>query len=207
MGKIKLNLRGMSVTDKVQYVRQIIAAMTGNANFPTPEPPLADITTAVNGLETAFNAANTARQNAVSLTSAMDDEEQALNALVMKLANYVENKSDGDEAKIQSAGMSVKSKPAPIGSLPAPDNFLATAGDNEGEAYLSCKPVHGANSYTARYCKDPITPEGWKPAGISTKSSMIVKGLTSGDKYWFQVAAVGAAGQGPWSDPATKYAP
>ena len=41
----------------------------------------------------------------------------------------------------------------------------------------------------------------------STKSSTTVKNLTSGTKYWIRVAAFGAAGQGPWSDPATKVAP
>lgn len=197
----------MSITEKIQFVRQIVAAMTGNTTFPTPEPPLADITSAVNALEAAYNEANAARQNAVSLTSVMDDKEQSLNALIAKLANYVENKSDGDQAKIQSAGMLVRSKPVPIGALPAPENLIATAGDGECEIDLSWNPVRGANGYPIEYCEDPITPTGWKPAGVSTKSSHIVKGLTSGKKYWFKVAAVGAAGQGPWSDPATKYAP
>jgi hypothetical protein len=32
-------------------------------------------------------------------------------------------------------------------------------------------------------------------------------GLTSGSKHWFRVAAIGAAGQGPWSDQAMKMAP
>jgi hypothetical protein len=36
---------------------------------------------------------------------------------------------------------------------------------------------------------------------------MTVSNLTSGTKYWFKVAGLGSAGQGPWSDPATKIAP
>jgi len=38
-------------------------------------------------------------------------------------------------------------------------------------------------------------------------SSATVPGLTSGTRYWFRVAGVGTAGQGAWSDPATKVAP
>jgi hypothetical protein len=207
MGKIKLSLHHMPIPGKVQFVRQILGAMTGNANFPTPEPPLADVSTAVNALEEAYNTANAARQNAVSLTSAMQDEEQSLDKLVMKLANYVENKSDGDEAKILSTGMSVKGKLVPIGDLPAPENLSAVAGDGEGKAELSWKPVRGASSYPVSKCEDPITPDGWELVGISTKANFTVKNLTSGKKCWFKVAAVGAAGQGPWSDPATVYAP
>jgi len=37
-----------------------------------------------------------------------------------------------------------------------------------------------------------------------TKSSATLSGLTSGTKYCFRVAAIGAACQGAWSDPATK---
>jgi hypothetical protein len=207
MSKVKLNLRYMTVIEKAQFARQIVTAMTGNATFSNPEPPLSDVTDAATNLETAINAANVARQNAMEKTSLMDDANVALDNILTKLGNYVDSTSNGDEAKILSTGMSVKAKPVPVGALPQPTALAATAGDNEGEADLSFNPVHGAGSYAGRYCEDPITPEGWKSAGISTKSSMTVKGLTSGRKYWFQVAAVGAAGQGPWSDPATTYAP
>jgi len=37
-----------------------------------------------------------------------------------------------------------------------------------------------------------------------TKSNTTITGLTSGQQYWFQVAALATAGQGPWSDRATK---
>ena len=40
-----------------------------------------------------------------------------------------------------------------------------------------------------------------------TKSKATVSGLATGTKYWFRVRAIGAAGPGPWSDPATKVAP
>jgi hypothetical protein len=43
-------------------------------------------------------------------------------------------------------------------------------------------------------------------AAVSSKSSCTITGLTSGQHYWFRVAAVGAAGQGPWSDNASQLA-
>jgi hypothetical protein len=42
---------------------------------------------------------------------------------------------------------------------------------------------------------------------VVTKSSATVTGLTSGQRVGFRVAAIGAAGQGPWSDPATQIVP
>jgi len=207
MGKVKLSLKTMTVTAKVQFARQVVTSLTGNATFPNPEPPLSDLTDAATNLEAAFNTANVAHQNAMEKTSLMDDADTAINNILTKLGNYVDSTSNGDEAKILSSGMSVKAKPVPIGSLPQPTALAATEGDNEGEIDLSWDKVFGARSYVVEYTPDPITPTGWKSGGVSTKSSKSISSLQSGVKYWFRVAAVGAAGQGPWSDPATKYAP
>jgi hypothetical protein len=207
MGKIKLNLRNMGASEKIQFARQIVTAMNGNPNFPTPDPALANVTTDANTLEAAYNEANVARQEATAKASAQDDKESLLDLTLMKLANYVENVSNGDETIIQSAGMSVRSKPAPIGPLGIPAALSATAGDIEGQIRLIFERVYGAKAYIIEISPDPPTPTSWKQVTISTKSSYTVTDLVSGTKYWFRVAAIGAAGQGPWSDPATKIAP
>jgi len=59
-------------------------------------------------------------------------------------------------------------------------------------------------SYLLEQTTNIAALDGWKPAGVVTKSKHTVTGLTVGQKYWIRVAAVGAAGQGPWSDPATR---
>jgi hypothetical protein len=207
MNKIKLNLRNMNYSEKLQFARQIVTSMTGNANFTTPEPPLTAVSSAADALEAAYNEANVARQEAAAKVSSQDDKDSALNAVLMKLANYVENASDGDESKILSAGMSLRSKPSPIGALTIPSGLTATAGDKEGEIDISWDPVNGAKSYVVEQSPEPLTSTSWKQVTISTKSNYTVLGLVSGAKYWFRVCGIGAAGQGPWSDPATKYAP
>jgi chitodextrinase len=78
----------------------------------------------------------------------------------------------------------------------------------EGEIDLNWQPVRGAASYAiVRSTTGNVANAGdWAAAGTSTKSKASVSGLTSGTRYWFRVAAVGSAGQGPWSDPATAIA-
>src|SRR5690348_7462840 len=56
MARVRLNLRNLSVTDKIAKGRQIVTAMTNNATFPTPNPPLAEVTGTIEDLEKA-NAA------------------------------------------------------------------------------------------------------------------------------------------------------
>lgn len=67
--KIKLDLFGKTVPGKIQFMRQVVTQMTGNANFTTPNPALATITTKVNTLETSFNTQQTAQQAAKTATT------------------------------------------------------------------------------------------------------------------------------------------
>ena len=79
-------------------------------------------------------------------------------------------------------------------------------GDLEGECDLVWNPVRGAASYVIQAASAGAGP--WNAANNTTptKSKATVGGYTSGTKLWFRVAALGAAGQGPWSDPATAMA-
>ena len=204
MAKVKLSLQNLSVPQKVQFLRQVVTAMTGNANYATPSPTLASITTKTDDLETKFNDAQAARLTAQQKTSLQDTAERDADAAVTQLASYVENTSAGDSAKIQSAGMEVRATPAPVGTLPAPAGIVATIGDLDGEIDLDWDSVRGAISYVMQRSVDPPTATSWQSAGVVTKSKGSVTGLTSGTKFWFRVAAVGAAGQGAWSNPASR---
>lgn len=208
MAKAKLGLHQVSIPDKVQSIRQIIAKMTGNANFPTPDPPLASVTTAVDKLETDFNDAKGKRQTALTATNLQNLSEAAVDQQAAALAGYVDSKAKGDETIIMSAGMSTKAPAAPIGNLPAPGDVSATGGDMEGEIDLNWQPVRGAKSYVVvkSATGNVGNPSEWTSATTSTKSKATIGGFTSGTRAWFRVAAVGSAGQGPWSDPATAIA-
>jgi Fibronectin type III domain len=83
-------------------------------------------------------------------------------------------------------------------------NFLAAA-VAEGEMELTWDSVNGAKSYLVQFSTEPGGAANWSLAMACTKSKATIKNLESGKKYWFKVAALGSAGQGPWSDPATKY--
>jgi len=205
--KVKLGLDRMTILVKAELGDRVVAAMTGNPNFVTPNPSLADITAAKAALRTAYSAALTLRQQAKAATDLQADKEKDYERLMTLEALYVENASGGDEAKIQSAGMSVKDTATPVGQLLAPTDLYAEVGGGDGEIDLNWKPVHGAKSYLIQMTTDPNVPDSWAFKRNSTESFTAITGLTSGGKYWFRVAAVGAAGQGDFSDPAAKYAP
>jgi len=207
MQKVKLNLRGLSIPEKLARGRQIVAAMTGNANFPTPQPTLAAITTAINDLDAAFNATQAARQEAKARTNDQNLKEASLDQVLTQLAAHVESVSGEDESLIMSAGLDVRSPNSSVGEAQTPEGLTATAGDHDGEIDLQWNRVDGARTYAIERSPDPPTAESWKHETVSTRSSVTIQGLTSGTKYWFRVASINAQGQSGWSNPAVRIAP
>lgn len=208
MAKIRLNLSSLSIPQKIAKAQQIITALTGNAAFPTPSPTLETIATMIDGLESAFAHAQASRQTAKQHTTIQNQKEDNLDSVLTRLAAYVESVAGANEQMILSAGMDTRAAAVATTDPPAqPQGLTPTAGDRDGEIDLSWDTVTGSKSYVIDQSGDPVTPTTWSHAGVSTKSNFTAKGLTSGSRYWFRVAAVNSNGQSGWSDPATKIAP
>jgi hypothetical protein len=206
MSLVKVGTKNMTVPQKIQFARQVVIDMTGNANFTTPAPTLASITTAATALETAYNSAQTARQVAKSQTANQDAKSLALDLLLAQEANYVENTSGGDRTKITSSGFGVRNPATPIGILDMVTNLAVAPSQSEGSADLKWKKVRGAKSYVIERAPDGGSLV-WDSIATPTKAKASVNTMTPGVKYWFRVSGVGAAGQGPWSEPVFLYAP
>lgn len=187
MAKVKLGLQKLTPDELIDLANTITTAMTGNANFTTPNPTL----TAIGTLITTAQAKIDALRNGLS-----------------QEADYVQNVSGGDATKIESAGMSVRDTGGPIGTPTEVLNLVVTAGDNEGTLDASWDPVRGAASYEIQTSVDPVSGTSWAFKQSATKSNANIAGLTSGTKMWARVRAVGSGNAtGPWSDPATKVVP
>jgi hypothetical protein len=208
MGKVKLNFRRLSVAEKIARGRQIVAAMTGNSSFPTPTPTLAEVTAALDALEQANADALEARALSKQRTAKLEEREEVVIDEVMRLVGYVDSASGGKEEVILSAAMDVRA-PSLASKLPpaTPINLTPTVGDYEGKIDLLWNASQNAKSYIVQMSLNPPTETSWVLVAIVTTSKTTVENLTSGTKYWFRVAAVGAGGQSGWSDPATKMAP
>ena len=208
MSKLKLNLRKLSVPEKVARGREIIADMTGNTNFPSPQPTLATAKSVTDDLETAQQEQQTAKRTAEAKTVERNDKEDIFDRTFNQLAAHVESVAGDDEQKIRSAGMDTRAPAASSTATPdAPGSFNITGGDADGEVDASWNPVDGARTYLIEQSPDPITATSWKQATATTKSKATIASLLSGTRYWFRVAAVGAGGQGAWSNPVSKIAP
>jgi hypothetical protein len=207
MAQIKVSIAKMPVPKKIQFVRQIVSEMSKNAKFKAPSPDLNVLSSAAAAVEAAYNAAQAARVNAKEQTSIMNKRVGALESLVMQEANYVQNVSGGDKATIESSGFGVRIEPSRIGQLEAPANLKVNPGQSDGTISLAWQKVHGAKMYNIERALDSAQGLDWTTVLSSTKTRASVNSMHSGHRYWFRVAAVGSAGQGPWSDAISKIAP
>ncbi|MFN8284030.1 MAG: fibronectin type III domain-containing protein [Chitinophagales bacterium] len=205
--KAILNLSRKSVTEVVTKGGSIILKMTGNATFPTPMPELNSIQLQIDVVNSKLAEQKEAFKTYQQKTVELENEKDNLIGLLELLGNYVNKNADGDVAKILSAGYDVKKASTPAGLLPSPLNVLAKEGANSGDIVVSWKSMKGAKSYLVDMTYDVSDEEQWTFQAAVVKAKCFISGIDSGTRVWVRVSAVNSAGQGAYSDPATKVAP
>jgi hypothetical protein len=206
LATVKLSLGNLTRDQLADKGDAIKTALTGNANFTTPNPSTAALGTAITALRTKIATINTTKAAYAAAVTDGDAAAATLAALLSQEAAYVQTTSGGDAVKIESAGMSVRSDGAPIHMTQVLD-LAATEGDDAGEIDLVWKPVPGAASYEIQTTADPNTPTTWVLKDTAKKSKATMGGLPSGDRVWFRVRAVGANDKGGYSDAAGRIVP
>ena len=124
------------------------------------------------------------------------------------MASAVESEARGAAAMLTAGGYTLAAESTP--STTAPEkvtNLSITAGDDDGALDGQNDPTAGAKTYEIQVSTvDPVAGP-WTTKAQPTASRWSLEGLTSGQRVWVRVRAVGTNGTGPWSDPATKIVP
>jgi hypothetical protein len=177
------------------YSRNIVTAMTGNKSFPTPTPPLTDVTTAINDLDQAEQAALTKVHGAVATRN---QQRLALLAKLELLRGYVQNIADADREQasgiIQSANMQVRKVPTRVKRV-----FAAKQGAVSGSVTLVTASAGRRASYDWEWSSDGGKTWQALPTTLQTKTSMT--GLQPAASYSFRYRFVVKTGVGDWSQP------
>jgi hypothetical protein len=197
--KVILDFIRFAIGEKIEFYRNVITLMTGNTAFSKPDVELVALTALVDKLETDYMAS---RSGSHELIAKMNQSQEAADEAFRKQAQYVNRIADGDPAVILGAGFHVSKERQPY----LRKEFNAIFGVNPGEIILIRKAINGAKSYAWQSCTGalPNNDQSWTFVGFSTQARYVIKGLASGTKYWFRVAAITSNGLGPWSDPIMK---
>lgn len=203
MAEIKFDHTSLDTPAFIVRMREISAALTGNAVFTALSTKLAPFDTLVDTLETKNNTASAAAQLVKKTMTEVEKARGDVESAIRALAKSSEGET-ADAAALQSGGWHLVEPPAPVGPMPAPQNLTATGGDLEGEVDMQWEPTTGRDAYLGEWAADPNGP--WTQFYVGTKSSCTASGLNPGQMYYFRVRAVGPLGPGPWSDLAQKRA-
>ncbi len=210
MARVKLELDGKNAQEVLNASTNHITAMgspEGLALFTTPAPTVVAYAVFHDALAAGLGTISTLEGQLTAARNALPGLVADLKAAMESRASYVEGVTNGDAAKIPISGFAVAGSTAqPIGPLPRPEGVKAVMGSYPGVIKLSCDPIKGTQTYIIE-CREHVDGIPWQQAKVSTKSRNEITGLISGKIYAFRIAAVGAAGQSPWSDEAVCMAP
>jgi hypothetical protein len=207
MSTIALGLSKLKPEPKIQLAKDIKTGMTGNANTPTPNPPLATLGTLTAAAETKLTRVNALEEElkAARLDLALGIKD--LDGCLTLEAAYVQDVTGGDAVKIATTNMPMKRPSEPIGPLGQVMALVVKAGANAGELKVSWDKLRGAKSYEVQISTDPFGPATWRGVAPSSKVRTVIKDLVSGAKMWVRVRGIGKGDPGVWSDPGTMIVP
>lgn len=208
MHKVSLNLSKLSRYQKIQLCRTIVNKMTGNASFPNPFPPLSNLTTLADELETNEQALLDAQKAVDDARVVLRKKEKEIDIALRSEANHIDNVAAGDEAIISRAGVdSVDSTERTNSITPnRPEGLKAVEGRKDGSIDLQWSKTDNATMFIVQISDNITDPNSWVQVDLCTKRRFVVTNLKSGQRYWFRVAGTNSAGTGGFSDPATKIA-
>ena len=149
MARIRLNLKKLSVTDKIAKGRQIVTAMTNNASFPNPNPPLPEVTAALDELNQSFAQVQAAKSEITTRVATQDNAVAKVDQVLTQLASYVESVAGRDDTLITSAGMETKaSRSAPTAPI-TPQGLSATTGERRSDGFASKISIYAETAIPA----------------------------------------------------------
>ena len=199
MKKIKLGLNKKTGPDRVTQGNAIKTAMTGNANFTTPNPTLAAVGTATTNVQTKLTAREAAIEAAKLATEDLHAATEAYDAIMTQLAAYAENITGGDPVKLLSGGFEVRKSPTPIGELGRVENLKVFGNGFPAQLKARWDPLRGAKSYEVQVTSTPDLEASWKAVIPSPASNTAIEGLTSGTRVHVRVRGVARKKTGPFS--------
>lgn len=207
--KVRRDVKEQSVEAKIAVGQSVAEACTANASASGLTTKLTAMATATANLSTAHSNLNASQDATAAAAAAQTTASNAYNDAYEDMAITIESTPGMTEEKALSLGVKIyhPGTAAAIGVVAAPQNLVVTTGDFEKTLDASLDKVHGAGSYVFQVTQTPDVPASWQLSAISKRSSCTLENLESGKHYWVRAAAIGTAGQGPWSAQAEKQVP
>jgi hypothetical protein len=200
--RVRISFKNYKDAELEQKAQHIVQSLTGNSNFSTPNPSLADVQTAINKYGDALSkAVDGSKQDTAVKNQARAD----LESLLHDLGLYVQLTGKDDPSIILSSGFDISKTPSPVGILPKPNGFSVSPSASKGSIDLSTNAINGAKTYQYEYTDAPISAASIWHVVTNTSTAVTINNLQSGKEYAFRVAGVGSDPTRVYSDVVTSF--
>jgi hypothetical protein len=198
--KASANFAGLSPADLVLLAKNVHSAMPNNVMFTGAPIDAAALGAAID----AYIASAAEAVDSKRAIAEREKQRTVLIHLLRQLAHFVEAACKDDMATFITSGFKpalyTHTAPQP---LPAA-SILKIEQGNTGELLVSPKPLPKARQFEVRYAlvgTGGIPTGPWTAAAIpNAKKPAVIRNLTPGTTYTFQVRAYGMLGYTDWSD-------
>jgi hypothetical protein len=182
----------------IGYCENVFALLTGNPNFTTTFPVLAEIRAAIDKLKLLAQVAmDRSKQAIIDRNVALKE----LRTLMRQLAAYVQAHMQNDLSILTSSGFEPLKTPEKVGDLEAPVTPIVARGKNSGGLGARVPKLNGVSAYNWRIAL-ASAPTVFVQTKQTAYGRVAFAGLTPGQLYNVQASALGAAGESDWSNTA-----
>jgi hypothetical protein len=184
----------------ISRVQTIVDMLTGNADFPTTDPPIASVATKLTDLTKANSNPNPAAREA-GIELIRPQIEQMLD----DLADNLEKTSHGDGPMLATTGFETRKATEQTDEAPeVPQNVRLRTTGTTGEVQVLFEPSARARAYEIQIALDPNV-NAWTLYDVfSSSRNVILTGQPRAKDIWVRVRALGPHNtRSGWSDPAT----
>lgn len=199
---VKLGISSLGSAALLEKGRTVAEMLDGNAAYAELQPQLPALVALCDALESASTAVVF---NGGKLThDAKHNADLALRSALKDFAGYVQGISGGDKTLILSGGFDVVKQQAPLPVPSAPPDLIVRRTAVQGILKVKWSRVHGTKiSYLEMM---EAGSAEWKRVLSTTRSSHVMKSLTTGKEYSFRVQVITSGGESPMSEVVTNIA-
>ena len=183
------------VADQLKYGQSLLAGVTNNPHFPTPDPAIAAFSDAL----TKYSAAETAAQSRLKGTVAARNAARvvflgAIHALKARVQSVADASPEQAEAIITSTTLSVKKT-----TNRQKQTFAVKYGPTSGTVHVIAKSAGARAAYEWQYSLDGGKTWVQVPNTLQARTSISALPVATTVEFRYRVTT--KAGMGDWSQP------
>lgn len=200
--KVNSGFTRLSDENLMVFAQTVLAAMTNNQHFSSPEPDLIEVEIVLE--DYSEKLAISRKRGGAYDTATKNEAREIIERTLSELAFYVNKIAQGNLPIMLSSGFQISKYRSSVLPPARVQHLLLSDGRQSGQMVLEFKKLKNAILYAYRYTKDKDATgkPDWNAEIHNTTSSRnnVIAPVLPGEIYYVSVRAINSRGTGDWSE-------